>query len=72
MRVSDSTHHTLRRLHSLSGVVPVGAFLLEHFYTNSFAIQGAAKFNRAAEDIGSIPYVILVEWVAIGIPILFH
>ena len=24
------------RLHSLSGVVPVGLFVLMHFYTNSF------------------------------------
>ena len=72
MRVSDSTHHALRRLHSLTGVVPIGVFLLEHLYTNSFAIQGAAKFNHAAEEIGGIPYVILVELVGIGLPILFH
>jgi succinate dehydrogenase / fumarate reductase cytochrome b subunit len=72
MRVSDSTHHALRRLHSLSGVVPVGAFLLEHLYTNSFAIQGAANFNHAAAVLGGIPYVILVELTVIGLPILFH
>jgi succinate dehydrogenase / fumarate reductase cytochrome b subunit len=72
MRVSDSTHHALRRLHSLSGIIPVGVFLLEHLYTNSFAIQGAEKFNHAADVLGSIPYVILVEVVGIGLPILFH
>lgn len=72
MRVSDSTYHWLRRLHSLSGVIPIGVFLLEHLYTNSFAVQGAEKFNQAAADIGSIPYVILVELVGIGLPILFH
>ena len=72
MRVSDSTYYTLRRLHSLTGVVPVGLFLLEHLFTNSFALQGPAKFNQAADAIGSIPYVILVELMVIGVPILFH
>src|SRR5512137_2668865 len=72
MRVSDSTYFTLRRLHSLSGVVPVGAFLLEHLTTNSFAIQGPAKFNEAAAALGTIPYVILVAVLGIGVPILFH
>jgi len=72
MRVSDSTHYTLRRLHSLTGVVPIGVFLLEHFYTNSFAIQGPGAFNRAAADIAHIPYVILIEIFGIGVPLLFH
>lgn len=72
MKVSDSTYGTLKRLHSLSGVVPVGAFLLEHFYTNSFAVQGAARFNHAAEELAGIPYVQLVEALGIALPILFH
>lgn len=72
MRISDSTYDTLRRLHSLSGVVPVGAFLLEHLYTNSFALQGAARFNHAAAELAGIPYVTLVELGAIALPILFH
>jgi succinate dehydrogenase / fumarate reductase, cytochrome b subunit len=72
MRVSDSTYYTLRRLHSLTGVVPVGTFLLEHLFTNSLALQGPAKFNEAAATLGSIPYVVLVEILGIGVPILFH
>ena len=72
MKVSDSTYDTLKRLHSLSGVVPVGAFLLEHFYTNSFAVQGASQFNRAAADLARLPYVQLIELFGIGVPILFH
>ena len=32
----------LRRLHSLSGIVPIGAFLLEHFISNSEASQRGA------------------------------
>ena len=51
MKISDPTYHALRRLHSLSGVVPLGLFLLEHFYTNSVATHGAAAFNHAADDL---------------------
>ena len=72
MRVSDSNYYTLRRLHSLTGVVPIGAFLLEHFYTNSQAVRGAAAFNHAAAEIAGIPYVQVLEVLGIGLPILFH
>ncbi|NOT35634.1 MAG: succinate dehydrogenase [Candidatus Eisenbacteria bacterium] len=72
MRVSDSTYYTLKRLHSLSGVVPIGAFLLEHFLTNSRALQGAAAFDRAAAELAGLPYVVLLEAGGIWMPILFH
>src|SRR6185436_13464442 len=54
------------------GVVPIGAFLLEHFFTNSKAVQGAAAFDQAVRDLGSLPYVVLVEAFGIWLPILFH
>jgi len=72
MKVSDRTYFVLRRLHSLTGVVPIGLFLLEHFYTNSRALQGGAAFDQAATDLARIPYVTLVEAFGIWIPILFH
>jgi len=72
MKVSDRTHFVLRRLHSLTGVIPIGLFLLEHFFTNSRALQGGPAFDQAAADLARIPYVTLVEAVGIWIPILFH
>lgn len=72
MKVSDSTYFTLKRLHSLSGVVPIGAFLLEHFFTNSQAVRGAAAFDRAAADLAGLPYVVALEAFGIWLPILFH
>jgi len=35
--------------------MPPGLFLLEHFYTNSKALTGAADFNSAVKDLQSIP-----------------
>ena len=65
----------LRKLHQLSGIVPLGAFLLEHFYTNSKAVHptnGSAAFNKAVEELQGIPYILLVEITFIFIPLLFH
>jgi len=62
----------LRKLHQLSGIVPLGLFLLEHFYTNSKALAGEASFNEAVKDLQSIPYILLVEIGGIFIPLIYH
>jgi succinate dehydrogenase / fumarate reductase cytochrome b subunit len=62
----------LRKLHQLSGIFPLGIFLLEHFYTNSKALTGAGDFNHAVRDLQSIPYIIFVETIGIFIPLLYH
>jgi len=62
----------LRKLHQLSGIMPLGFFLLEHFYTNSKAIAGAASFNEAVKDLQAIPYILLVEIGGIFIPLIYH
>jgi succinate dehydrogenase / fumarate reductase, cytochrome b subunit len=62
----------LRKLHQLSGIVPLGLFLLEHFYTNSKALDGAKHFNDAVQDLQSIPYILLVEIGGIFIPLIYH
>jgi succinate dehydrogenase / fumarate reductase cytochrome b subunit len=62
----------LRKLHQLSGIMPLGIFLLEHFYTNSKALAGAADFNNAVKDLQSIPYILFVEIGGIFIPLIYH
>ncbi|HYU98051.1 MAG TPA: succinate dehydrogenase cytochrome b558 subunit [Pyrinomonadaceae bacterium] len=62
----------LRKLHQLSGIMPLGLFLLEHFYTNSKALSGAAEFNNAVKDLQSIPYILFVEIGGIFIPLIYH
>ena len=72
MQVSDRTYFTLKRLHSLSGVFPIGLFLLEHFFTNARALQGAPAFDAAAADLARLPFVVLLEAAGIWLPIAFH
>jgi succinate dehydrogenase/fumarate reductase cytochrome b subunit (b558 family) len=61
----------LRKLHSLTGVLPVGAFLLFHLWTNAKALQGQEQFDHAVGDISHMPYLPLLE-AGILLPLLFH
>ena len=72
MAIRLSRTFVLRKLHQLSGIVPLGIFLLEHFYTNSKALTGAADFNNAVKDLQSIPYIIFIEIGGIFIPLIYH
>jgi len=61
-----------RRIHSLSGVVPIGAFLVQHLFENSYATQDAAAYNERVLKIQELPYLIWLEVFVIFLPILFH
>jgi succinate dehydrogenase / fumarate reductase, cytochrome b subunit len=70
--VKLSRTFVLRKLHQLSGIMPLGIFLLEHFYTNSKALTGPADSNNAVKDLQSIPYILFVEIGGIFIPLIYH
>jgi succinate dehydrogenase / fumarate reductase cytochrome b subunit len=61
-----------RRLHSLSGIVPIGAFLIEHFISNAFATNGPHAYANQVKFLTSLPFVPVLEIVGIYIPILYH
>ena len=61
-----------RRLHSISGVVPVGAFLGFHLYVNASASRGADAYNATASRLQALPLAVLLEIFVIGLPIFFH
>ena len=72
MAVRLSSTFVFRKLHQLTGILPLGVFLLEHFYTNSKAMTGAADFNNAVKDLQSIPYIIFIEIGGIFVPLIYH
>lgn len=67
-----SFHFWFRRLHSLSGIFPIGFFLLEHMFSNAFILLGPAAYNRQIEFLRSLPWVTFLEITFIGLPILYH
>ena len=62
----------LRRLHALTGVVPVGVFLVGHLWTNARALSGQASFDTAVSQITRLPYLPLIETFGIFVPLAFH
>jgi succinate dehydrogenase / fumarate reductase cytochrome b subunit len=68
----DRNHFLLRRLHSLTGIVPVGAFLAEHLLTNSGSWYGPARYNKDVRWIQDMPFLFVLEWGFIFLPLAFH
>lgn len=72
MAINLSTTFLLRKLHQLTGIVPLGAFFLVHMYTNSTSMSGAKVYNEHVQGIHHIPYLLFVEIFGIFLPLLFH
>lgn len=63
----------IRRLHSLSGLVPVGGYMVIHLMTNASVLESPATFQKNVYTIHSLGALLpVVEWTFIFIPILFH
>jgi succinate dehydrogenase / fumarate reductase cytochrome b subunit len=61
------------RLFSLSGLVPVGAFLVVHLLTNASVLGGPEAFQSRVNLIHSLgPLLVPIEWAFIFLPMLFH
>ena len=61
-----------RRLHSITGIVPIGAFLVEHFFSNLVATGGPAAYTRQVAFLAGFPFVEALELLFIWIPIAYH
>ena len=70
MKISNT--FLLRKLHQITGIVPLGAFFFVHMFTNSKSMSGDRVFNDAVADIHHIPYLLFVEVFGIFLPLLFH
>ena len=72
LRAGEGYSFLLRRLHSLSGIVPIGAFLVEHYISNAEAMKGPEAYNATVRFLNSLPFVLFLEWGLIFLPILYH
>jgi succinate dehydrogenase / fumarate reductase, cytochrome b subunit len=63
----------IRRLHSLSGLVPVGGYMVIHLAVNASVLNSPASFQSNVAGIHRFgPLLPVLEWTLIFIPILFH
>ena len=74
----DRYHFLLRRLHSLSGILPVGLFVIMHLFTNAQMIwgqyddgTGKSVFQHEVDFIHSMPALLFIE-IALWGSIAFH
>lgn len=62
----------LRKLHSLSGVVPVGVFVVLHLWSQSSALRGRAAYDASLARADALPLQPLLEIVLVLVPLVFH
>ena len=72
LRAGTGNSFLWRRLHSLSGIIPVGLFLLEHFLSNAEALNGPAAYNSQVKFLTGLPFRLGMEIFGIFIPLAFH
>jgi succinate dehydrogenase / fumarate reductase cytochrome b subunit len=78
-------HFLLRRLHSLTGIAPIGMFLIFHLTTNASIVwgmldsrkeahghAGVATFQHEVNFIHSLPFLLILEIFGLWLPIAFH
>jgi len=68
--IGGKHHFLLRRLHSLTGIVPIGLFLMFHLFTNMQMAFGT--FQHEVNWIHSQPALIFMEIFVLALPIAFH
>ena len=72
LRAGQGHSFLLRKLHSLSGIVPIGAFLVEHILSNFEALKGPVAYAEQVKFLNSLPLVRVLEWGFIFLPLAFH
>lgn len=68
----ESPSFLLKRLMSITGLVPVGGFLVQHFFSNTYAFLSPDAYNAHTRFLTSLPLVVLIEASLIYFPILLH
>ncbi len=69
---ADERHWLLRRLHSLSGIVPIGGFLFFHLFENAYVLHGGDAWWKETEFTRTLPFQVAIEALLLWIPITFH
>jgi succinate dehydrogenase / fumarate reductase, cytochrome b subunit len=72
LRAGEGYSFFFRRMHSLMGIIPIGAFLIEHLVSNFEALKGPAAYAQQVKFLNGLPFVRVLEWVFIFLPILYH
>jgi len=65
-------HFFLLKIHSLTGLIPIGLFLIFHLLINSLRTVGVLPYQWSIDVINNLPFLIWIEIFFIYVPLLFH
>ena len=68
----EKHHFLIRKIHSLTGLLPIGFFLAFHLYENAYIFSGPKAWDKGTSWILKMPLVGFIEISVLAIPILFH
>lgn len=57
---------------SITGMLPVGGFLLQHLFANSYIFNSTEAYNEHSRFLTSLPFVYVLEIGLIYLPIALH
>ncbi len=66
------THFLLRRLHAITGIIPLSAYLIIHFFVSATAMSGRDAYDSLQTGITHIPLIVPFEILVIVLPLTFH
>ena len=72
LRAGKGNSYLWHKLHSLSGIIPIGAFLVEHIVSNFETFNGPVAYAKQVQFLNSLPLVRVLEICFIFIPLTFH
>jgi succinate dehydrogenase / fumarate reductase cytochrome b subunit len=72
LRAGQGNTFFLGKLHSLLGIIPIGAFLIEHILSNFEALKGPVAYGAQVKFLNGLPIVRVLEWAFIFLPLLYH
>lgn len=72
MKTPTYSEFVLKRLHSLTGVIPLTFFIFFHFSANSFSTVGEEAFDGVVKQLRGLPFLEAIEWGFLFSPFLFH
>ena len=68
LRAGEGHSFLWRKLHSLSGIIPIGAFLVEHIISNFETWNGPLAYAQQVKFLNALPLVRVLEWTFVFHP----
>ena len=61
-----------RRIHSITGIIPVGLFLVYHLYLQFYLHSGASEYNERVNSFYDSPLAVWILILFVYLPRLYH